>query len=242
MTERINLCDVAKENLLPWLSGRLDGTPEGQTFEEHVRECKSCSALVADRRQAMQALLALADESNRVEREEPQQAATTRLQPPSWRALLQSKGTAILTAAAALLLVASYLTKPSEGLLGEKALPPVVNGDKDEAAPQATETETAETAHKATAAHPQAPSEGALEKQPDRKQPTEVLQKQEASEAPKRATQHKPAARKPASRRRSAAPTVGTQPTPKTDPNTGTVEVYDESGRLVGSATTGGQK
>lgn len=233
----MNLCDVAKENLLPWLSGRLDGTAEGQAFEEHVRECKSCSALVADRRQAMQALLALADESNRVEREEPQQPATTRLQPPSWRALLQSKGTAILTAAAALLLIASYLAKPSEGLLGEKALPPAVNGDKDEAAPQTTET-----AHKATAAHPQAPSEAALEKQPDTKQPTEVLQKQEAPKAPKRATQHKPAVRKPASRRRSAVPTVGTQPTPKTTPNIGTVEVYDESGRLVGSATTGGQK
>lgn len=240
MAERMNLCDVAKENLLAWLAGRLDGTPEGQAFEAHVRECKACSALVTDRRQAMQALLALADESGAVTEAATQEAAPTKkIQPPSWRALVQSKGTAILTVAAALLLVFSYFMKPSEGLLGEKALPAAPEQAKQPS--EETKTETVETSHAV-----EATAEGETESAPPEEtapptqeppQPNEQPQAGEKEQAPP------PATRKAPPKRRSAPPVKTTPaPTKSSKRNGGTVEVFDESGRLIGSATTGGQK
>lgn len=235
----MNLCDVAKENLLAWLAGRLDGTPEGQAFEAHVRECKACSALVTDRRQAMQALLALADESGAVTEAATQEAAPTKkIQPPSWRALVQSKGTAILTVAAALLLVFSYFMKPSEGLLGEKALPAAPEQAKQPS--EETNTEAAETSHAV-----EATAEGETESAPaTQEQPGEQAVAETPPQPSPQARREGPPATRKASPKRRSAPPVKTTPAPsKSDKrNAGTVEVFDESGRLIGSATTGGQK
>jgi|GEM_PF-4179860 len=258
MAERINLCDVAKEHLLAWLAGRLDGTPEGQAFEAHVRECKLCSALVTDRRQAMQALLALADESSTVTEAAPQEAAPARqIQPPSWRALVQSKGTAILAVAAALLLVFSYFMKPSEGLLGEKALPAAPEQAKQPS--EETKTEAVETSHavEATAegetesapATQEQPGEQAVAETPPQpspragREPAKAVVETPRQPSPQARREGPPATRK-ASPKRRPAPPVKTTPAPSKSNkrNAGTVEVFDESGRLIGSATTGGQK
>ncbi len=277
MAERMNLCDVAKEHLLPWLAGRLDGTPEGQAFEAHVRECKSCSGLVTDRRQAMQALLALADESGTVTEAAPQETAPAKqIQPPSWRALVQSKGTAILTVAAALLLVFSYFMKPSEGLLGEKALPAAPEQAKQPS--EETNTEATETSHAVEAtAEGETESAPATQEQPGEKavvetppqpspqagrepakaavetprqpspqagrEPAKAVVETPRQPSPQASREGPPATRK-ASPKRRPAPPVKTTPAPskRNKRNAGTVEVFDESGRLIGSATTGGQK
>jgi outer membrane biosynthesis protein TonB len=240
MAERINLCDIAKEHLLPWLAGRLDGTPEGQAFEAHVRDCKACSALVTDRRRAMQALLALAEESSPFAGEAtPQQAGAKQMQLPSWRALVQSKGTAILTVAAALLLVVSYSIKPGEGLLGEKALSPA----SEEANHQSVETkaETVETTHavesKPSSETPDEPDSDIATPATNRPQPNHQPQVGEKQQAPPRAARKPTPKGKPAARSKPAG-----RSSRSGQQTTGAVEVYDESGRLIGSAATGGQK
>ncbi|MER3414454.1 MAG: hypothetical protein C4341_09565 [Armatimonadota bacterium] len=241
MAERISLCDVAKEHLLPWLAGRLDGTPEGQAFEAHIRECNACSALVTDRRQAMQALLELADETNTTAQAVAREATLAKqIQAPSWRALVQSKGTAILTVGAALLLVISYFMKPSERLLGEKALPdpPAEQTQAD----GKTKTEADETTHAATAVDEGAPTENS---QPEETAPNEGEKPQpgEKVKAVEQERSLRPVNRK-ASPQRRAAPQPEAKPAPgrNSNRNIGTVVVYDQSGRLIGSATTGGQK
>lgn len=240
MTEKIYLCDGAREHLLPWLAGRLDGTPEGEAFEAHVRECKACSALVTDRRRAMQAVLALAEESRAVAAEETTQpAGSKQMQLPSWSALVRSKGTAILTAAAALLLIVSYSMKPSEGLVGEKALPSAPREGRQPSTE--TSTQTTETTHSVTAT-----ADGETLNAPGtQEQPGENAVAAETSPqpSPRAGRGQEAASRKASSKRRPARP-VKTTPAPSKSNkrNAGTVEVYDESGRLIGSATIGGQK
>lgn len=240
MSEAITLCDVAKEHLLPWLAGRLDGTAEGEAFEAHVRECKACSALVADRRRAMQALLALAEEGGSASGQvTPQVERPKQIQPASWRALVQSKGTAILTVAAALLLVVSYLAKPGEGLLGEKALPSEPEAGASQPS-TGTNTQATETAHSVKAtAEGETESARATQEQPGEK----ALAENPAQPSPQTEREEQPATRKASSKRRTAPP-VKTAPAPSKSNkrNAGRVEVFDESGRLIGSASIGGQK
>lgn len=237
MAERINLCDVAKEHLLPWLAGRLDGTPEGQAFEAHVRECKACSALVTDRRTAMQALLALADEATNAKQAATQDATPPQqLQLPSWRALVQSKGTVMLTVAAAALLAGSYLMKPSDGLLGDKAVPSPSRHQAD-GKEEVANTESAQTTHAATVA-----SEAPTQAPPNEEAQAERAQPRESEPIP---AYKLDAARRPTRTKRVAArpaPRMEVKPKRAGSRSTGTVQVYDQNGRLIGSATTGGQQ
>jgi hypothetical protein len=254
------ICEVAKERLLPWLAGRLDGTPEGVEFEEHVKQCPTCAELVSDRRRAMQVLLALTDEragatAGKTERKP--------LQPPAWKAFWESKGVPVLAAVAVVLLGISYLMKPGEGLLGEKALsdsPPAAPSalKSDETATTHTQVSSNQEASQASSATPQEDASGGetaeTPKQPAAAEPAPKKDAPKQAEAEQPAEKQKPArkasqpspAPKPASVPKRRSSEASTQPGARSSSGSGArtegrVEVFDPNGRLVGTATTGGK-
>lgn len=112
-------CPTAKQSLLAYLTGRLDGTGEGAEFEAHVKECDVCRSLIGDRRRALQLLIAAIDEKP--------ESVTTPASVPGLR-----KGQIRLLAVSGVLAVGliclSYFVQPGSSLLGEKfgdAMPPV---------------------------------------------------------------------------------------------------------------------
>lgn len=61
MSDNKTPCPIGIRLLPPYLAGKLTGTPVEEEFKEHVRTCEDCKALVADRRKAMQVLIASAE-------------------------------------------------------------------------------------------------------------------------------------------------------------------------------------
>lgn len=105
------ICPTAKNSLLPYLSGRLDGTGEGAEFEEHVKQCEVCRELVSDRRRALQALIAAAEQVETNDRARPVL--------PGMKSS-QVRLLAVSATLAAALIAISYFVNPSSSLLGEK--------------------------------------------------------------------------------------------------------------------------
>ncbi|GIV02903.1 MAG: hypothetical protein KatS3mg015_1733 [Fimbriimonadales bacterium] len=261
MSNQDQICEVAREKLLPWLAGQLDGTPDGVEFEEHVKQCPTCTELVSDRRRAMQVLLALADAKDGAKAEK---ATGKSLQVPAWKAFLESKGVPVLAAVAVILLGLSYFMKPGDGLLGEKALPETESAPPSTAASEETTTTHAQT----TASESQQPAESTTDgteaaEKPETAQTDVEPQSQPAATV---AESNPPAGTQPTAPTSSAKTTQGAKPAQKTSPapkrrtpsstpksrttnsnpkknsGEGRVEVYDEGGRLVGTATTGGNQ
>lgn len=104
-------CPTARNSLLPYLLGRLDGTGEGAEFEAHVKKCDVCRELVSDRRRALQALIAAAETS--------EISNPARLSLPGLKES-QVKLLAISGVLAIALIGVSYFIKPESSLLGDK--------------------------------------------------------------------------------------------------------------------------
>ncbi|HWP32024.1 MAG TPA: hypothetical protein VNK96_09930 [Fimbriimonadales bacterium] len=104
-------CPVARERLIPYLSGKLDGTPEGEEFEAHVSNCPICKVVASDRRKTLQALIAALDPAveNRSignERKKTKDKSAKML---------------LLAGVCALLLIGmSYVSGPVSAILGDK--------------------------------------------------------------------------------------------------------------------------
>lgn len=104
-------CPVARERLIPYLSGKLDGTPEGEEFEAHVSNCPICKVVASDRRKTLQALIAALDPAmdNKPIGNEHKQTKDK-----SAKLLL------LASVCALLLIVMSYVSGPVSAILGDK--------------------------------------------------------------------------------------------------------------------------
>lgn len=132
MTAVENECPIARERLIPYLSGKLDGTPEGEEFETHVSNCPVCKVIASDRRKTLQALIAALDPTKTKTFESERRASNEK-----------SAKLLLLAGVCALLLIGiSYVSGPVSAILGDK----VVTGagseklDSNESAPTSQRT------------------------------------------------------------------------------------------------------
>lgn len=211
MSYKIEGCEVAKEMLLPYMAGELDGTPHAQEFEAHTQKCQRCQELIRDKRKAIQVLLASAEEKVATHHQ-------TRPQVPSFRALSSNKVLLIAGAAALAMIGFGYFMKPTSGFLGETVAESFkTNPSLESKSTSPTESfKTEETT-----------SESTIEQNTGNTPPTS-----EESVAPKDAnTQTKITqnAQKPITRQKPNPTTTQKHPQK--------VVVYDENGRPIGEAT-----
>lgn len=202
-------CPIAKQSLLAYLSGRLDGTGEGAEFEAHVKDCDVCRSLIGDRRRALQLLIAAIDEKP--------ESATKHASLPGLK-----KGQIRLLAVSGVLAVGliglSYFVQPGSSLLGEKfgdAMPPVQRPTAFTSGPPPdTRTQISEETDEVVATMP------VVSEEPE----------------PTPSVTEKPANAKPletATKPRQKATPRKTQPIAK-PPEVNRVEVFDASGKKVG--------
>lgn len=213
-------CPVAKKSLLPYLTGKLEGTPEGEVFEAHVKECVTCRELVGDRRKALQTLIAaINDEEESV----PQSRVNLLpLSPKQWKPL------AISSVVAVVLIGVSYFIRPDNNLFGEKVAtetaPPVVT---EKPKPKPLESQVVP---------PPAEEKPLVADATEVKKPIVETPKPEATPV---AVQPKPeppkvtAAPKP---KPKAKPRIRTarKPISKPKPESNRIEVFDENGKRIG--------
>ncbi len=214
-------CPVAKKSLLPYLTGKLEGTPDGAAFEEHVKECASCRELVSDRRKALQTLIAAIND----EEETPKQKVNLiALSPKQWKPL------AISSVVAVVLIGVSYFIRPDGNLFGEKV----------EVEPAAT-----------TTVAPKEPTKKPLESQVVPKTPESKPLIADASVENKSTPETKPVVETPkpenpinveppkpvAPKPKVVAkpkPRITRKPISKPKPPTNRIEVFDENGKRIG--------
>lgn len=208
-------CPVAARTLVAYLSGDLEGTPEGSSFEEHVKSCPGCHELVTDRRKAMQLLLSAADERAALETQPAAASGTA--------ALFKNKTLLFSGGLAVVLLFVSYFMKPTTEIFGDKVI--------SEPEVQKTEQEASTASITATPApeiKKEAPNAAEQETKPaPEPKPVEQAKPQPGPEKKAETTKAKPKqARKPA---RKPAPRRQIAPTNR-------VEVFDENGRKIGES------
>jgi hypothetical protein len=202
-------CPTAKQSLLAYLTGRLDGTGEGAEFEAHVKDCDVCRSLIGDRRRALQLLIAAIDEK-------PEGVKA----PASLPGL--KKGQIRLLAVSGLLAVGligvSYFVQPGSSLLGEKfgdAMPPLERPKVASSGPPPdTRAQIAEETEEVVATLPVVSNEP--EPQRPAAEKPEIPEPKESSAKPKTKVM-------PRKTQRIAKP-----------PEVNRVEVFDASGKKVG--------
>ncbi|GEM_PF-3686075 len=213
-------CAEASRYLLPYLSKELDGKPEAEQFEAHVRDCPICKSLVKDKRRALQAVLAAlgAQETDSQNVDAP--VAKFALQPRQKRTLVVS---AVI---GTVLLAMCWLLRPGSDLIGEKIGASLKVDQAAVSAPVKTETVTKTDAIKTAEPVPADP------KPVKTAAPSKPEPAKQKAEKPISPTQPKISTHKTHKRRSSAR---SREPLNR-------VTVFDENGSKVGETVQSGGK
>jgi len=218
-------CPIAREKLIPYLSGNLDGTPEGEEFEVHVNNCPVCKAIASDRRKTLQALIAALDPASTKHNVFEGERGTTR--DKSVKLLL-------LAGVCALLLIGmSYVSGPVSAILGDRV---AIDG----------KSETSNANDNSPIAQPKT-TRGNIPLGEESKESVATASSTDSSEGQKGIEGSKKPQSVPNGKRtvgipnrsaKTSSPTKKRSEVPRSSPPMNRIEVFDESGKKIGVAIT----
>lgn len=235
-------CPEASKYLLEYLTGRLDGRPEAETFEAHAHDCEICQSLVKDKRRALSAVIAGMSGK-------PSDAAGEVKAPRGFKLVIpthQTKALVLGLVGVVGLLAISYVIRPGSEIMGSKIGDTMTTASTNapiSATKSPAKSEVSETTHSIKAATDiKNPAPEIAKTQPPA-QPKESADPAKTITVPAKqpvATTNQPTSKHTASARKPGRSYRRVRRYVRPQKEQSRVEIFDEDGKKIGETTQPG--